>query len=279
MSSVRLVVLVDNTRQSPCLDEHGFALWIDIGDRRLLLDTGQGAALAANVHPMGLDPAQLDDVVLSHGHYDHTGGVPWVLAHAASCRVWCHPAAVEPRYSIRGGEVRDISMPTLTRRALGNLSASRLRWSAGPVNLTPGVGLTGSIPRRTDFEDSGGPFFLDAHGRRPDLIEDDQAVWIDTDKGVVVCVGCCHAGLINTLLYVGELSGGKPIRAVVGGLHLGAASPERLDRTVRLLREMALEIVVPCHCTGEDAVAWLRSGLDCTVEQGYAGMRLDISLD
>lgn len=277
MNSVRLTILVDNVAQNGCLGEHGFALWLDVGDHRILLDTGQGSALAANMQALGLEPGQLDDLVLSHGHYDHTGSAPWLLSHASGCRVWCHPGAVDPRYSIRDGEVRDISMPAVSRRALGSLSASRLRWSAKPVILAPGVGLTGAIPRRTDFEDPGGPFFLDPHGRRPDPVEDDQALWIDTDRGVVVCVGCCHAGLINTLSYVGELSGGRSILAVVGGLHLGAAGPDRLERTVSLLRDFNPEMLLACHCTGEEAVSRLRSGLDCQVLTGYAGMRLDMS--
>lgn len=277
MNSVRLTILVDNVAQNGCLGEHGFALWLDVGDRRILLDTGQGSALAANMQTLGLEPGQLDDLVLSHGHYDHTESAPWLLSHASGCRVWCHPGAVDPRYSIRGGEVRDISMPAVSRRALGSLSASRLRWSAKPVILAPGVGLTGAIPRRTDFEDPGGPFFLDPHGRRPDPVEDDQALWIDTDRGVVVCVGCCHAGLINTLSYVRELSGGRSILAVVGGLHLGAAGPDRLERTVSLLRDFNPEMLLACHCTGEEAVSRLRSGLDCQVLTGYAGMRLDMS--
>lgn len=277
MNSVRLTILVDNVAQNGCLGEHGFAMCIELGDRRILMDTGQGSALAANIQVLGLESVPFDDLVLSHGHYDHTGAVPWVLSHASGSQLWCHPGVVEPRYSIRNGEVRNISMPPASRRVLGNLPASRLRWSTGPVFLAPGVGLTGAIPRRTDFEDPGGSFFLDPHGHRPDPVEDDQALWIETDRGLVVCVGCCHAGLINTLSYVRDLSGGRSILAVVGGLHLGAAGPDRLERTVSLLRDFNPEMLLACHCTGEEAVSRLRSGLDCQVLTGYAGMRLDMS--
>ncbi len=268
-----LTVLVDNQAGPGCAPEHGFALWIETRDRRILLDTGQGPALAGNALALGVDLGRTDTVVLSHGHYDHTGAVPQVVASAPEVRVHAHAGVTEPRYSIREGEARDIRMPAASVRALYRLPLFRMHWASGPVSLGEGLGLSGAIPRRTDFEDTGGPFYLDPEGQRPDMLDDDQALWIATDAGLVVCLGCCHSGLINTLTYLREITGESRVHAVIGGLHLGAASPKRLEKTVRALRELRPGMLAPCHCTGEAATTYLREHLECPVHTGYSGLR------
>ncbi|MBN2489804.1 MAG: MBL fold metallo-hydrolase, partial [Planctomycetes bacterium] len=130
---------------------------------------------------------------------------------------------------------------------------------------------TGPIDRRTDYEDTGGPFFLDAAGTRPDPIPDDLALWMRTDRGLVVVVGCSHAGLINTLDQARRVSGESRLHAVLGGFHLGGAAAERLERTAQALEALAVEQVVPCHCTGDVAVEFLRQALGARVVPGAAG--------
>jgi 7,8-dihydropterin-6-yl-methyl-4-(beta-D-ribofuranosyl)aminobenzene 5'-phosphate synthase len=277
MSKAVLTELVDNQAGFGCVSEHGFALWIDTGEKRILLDTGQGIALAGNARALGIDLDRTDTLVLSHGHYDHTGAVPLVLDAAGQVRVYCNRGVAEPRYSIRDGQVRDVRMPLPSLRALGALSPDRLCWTGGPEFLGDGLGVSGVVPRRTDFEDTGGPFYFDTLGHRVDPIEDDQTIWIATDKGLVVCTGCCHAGLINTLTHLREITGEERIRAVIGGLHLGAASEERLEKTTQALRAIKPGLIVACHCTGEAATAWLADHLDCEVRAGYAGLQLDTS--
>lgn len=275
MQKTVLTVLVDNQAGCGCLAEHGFALWIERGDRRYLLDTGQGTALAENVRALGVDLGRANALVLSHGHYDHTGAVPMVLGAAPHVHVYCHSGVTEPRYSIRDGQARDIRMPMFSMRALATLPIERMHWNGGSQLIGDRIGLSGSIPRWTDFEDAGGPFFFDPHALRADPVSDDQALWISTDKGLIVCMGCCHAGLINTLSHLREVTGESRIRAVIGGLHLGSASRERLEKTAQSLRDMNPGLMIPCHCTGEGAIAYLRDHLDCPVHTGYSGFRLD----
>jgi len=275
MQKTVLTVLVDNQAGCCCLAEHGFALWIERGDRRYLLDTGQGTALAENVRALGVDLGRADALVLSHGHYDHTGAVPMVLGAAPHVHVYCHSGVTEPRYSIRDGQARDIRMPMFSMRALATLPIERMHWNGGSQLIGDRIGLSGSIPRWTDFEDAGGPFFFDPHALRADPVSDDQALWVSTDKGLIVCVGCCHAGLINTLSHLREVTGESRIRAVIGGLHLGSASRERLEKTAQSLRDLNPGLMIPCHCTGEGAIAYLRDHLDCPVHTGYSGLRLD----
>ena len=251
--------------------EHGLALWIETAGKRILFDTGQRAALESNAPALGIDLATTDILVLSHGHHDHTGGIAHIIELVPHLKVYCHPGIVRPRYAIREGKPRSIGMPQHARKALNRLPQERLHWVEEPMMLTEILGLTGPIPRVTDHEDTGGPF-LDAGGAHPDLIEDDMALWIRTDEGLVVCMGCAHAGLVNTLQHISDLSGGVRTRAVVGGFHLLNAAPPRLHKTIAALRRLEPDTVVPCHCTGKPAVAALGEALGEHVSPGTAGI-------
>ena len=117
--------------------------------------------------------------------------------------------------------------------------------------------VTGPVPREADFEDTGGPFFLDEGCSKPDPLIDDQALFFEAKGGVVVLLGCAHSGAINTLRYVQHLKGGKPILAVLGGMHLVNASPKRITRTIRELRRLDVQLLAPAHCTGVAATVAL----------------------
>lgn len=270
-TDLRIIILVDNLVTNGLLPEHGFSLWIDMGGQRILFDTGQGPALASNALKLNIDCSRADHLVLSHGHYDHTGGLRHVLDRASEIHVHCHPGIVQPRYSIRTGISRPIKMPITSSIALNYVPEQRLHWVLQPTMLGGRVGLSGPIPRITAYEDTGGPFYLDPEGHRPDPIEDDLALWIRTGKGLVVCLGCCHAGMINTLHHILQLNPGERIHAVIGGLHLLNAGNERLQHTMSVLRQLSPDKVIACHCTGEHAMAALRESLGARASQGAAG--------
>lgn len=268
---MRVTILVDNEANEGLAAEHGFSAWIEAAGRRILFDTGQGPALAENAERLGIDVRRADDLVLSHGHYDHTGGVPWVLKRAPDVHVYCHPAAVSDRFAVRNGAPKPIGMAAATRAALGSVRPDRMRWTEFPLEIAPGVGVTGVISRLTDYEDTGGPFFFDAAGKHADPIEDDLALWIRTEKGLVVVVGCSHAGLVNTLETAVRLSGISHVHAVIGGFHLLEASWTRIARTVRALRAFSPDMIVPCHCTGDRALESLRVAFHERVVPGSVG--------
>lgn len=268
----RITILVDNKASEGLASEHGLSLWIESEGKRILFDTGQGPALESNAQALGIDLAETDILVLSHGHYDHAGGIAHVIARARDIDVYCHPGVVQTRYALRDGNARSIGMPRKAGEALEQLPLQRLHWVQEPLMLTETVGVTGPVPRLTSYEDPGGPFYLNPEGARPDLIEDDLALWIQTDEGLVICMGCAHAGLINTLHHIRDLTEGARVRAVIGGFHLLSASHERLTQSIIKLRLLAPDMLVPCHCTGESAVASLCDALGERVSPGASGM-------
>lgn len=247
-----ITIVIENKAGEGLTTEHGLAMWIETAGRRILFDTGQGAALEPNAHTLGIDLSTADTLVLSHGHYDHTGALPHVLRQAPDVDVYCHPGVTRTRYAIRDGKTRSIGMPREPRETLDAVPKERLRWVEKPLMLTDKVGITGSVPRLTSYEDTGGPFYLDP-------------------EGTVVCLGCAHAGVVNTLEYICRLTAYRRLRAVIGGFHLMSAGRERLDQTVAALRRLSPILLAPCHCTGDSASAHLRAALGESVAPGKAG--------
>lgn len=274
IDQLHITLLVDNHATSNLMAEHGLAMWIETPDHRILFDTGQGPALVSNANKLDISLDNINMLVLSHGHYDHSGGVAHVLQSKPSVELYCHPAAVQPRYSIRPQSARALSMPEGAMAALDKMPNEHLHWISRPVQITEDIGLTGPIPRESDLEDTGGPFFLDPDARREDTVDDDLAMWLNTPQGLVVCVGCAHAGLINTLSHVRRLSGVTAIRAVIGGFHLHNANSERIRQTVSQLKTLSPTAIIACHCTGNKAISALKKDLGNRVSKGYAGMRL-----
>lgn len=271
-----LGILVDNPSATGLVAEHGFAVWIEAGGKRILFDTGQGRALRPNTEHTRHDLAKADILVLSHGHYDHTGAIDYVLERNPEIQVHAHSGILRERYSLHPGQPpHDISMPQEQQLLIEDLPDSRLHWVSGPVQIADGVWLTGPIPRNHPLEDVGGPFFLDPEGTDPDAIPDDQALWIETPNGLLVVCGCCHSGLINTLDYIRRVSGTDRIRGIIGGFHLHSASAERLAATVETLRELKPDILIPCHCTGDAAIDYLKQNLSTPVHAGFAGYELN----
>ena len=258
---VCITTLVEDTVSGIGLSgEHGLSFWIEYGDQRVLFDTGQTGLLLENARILGVDVAKADAIVLSHGHYDHTGGLAAVLDVAPRVMVYTHPAALYPRFVRKGTETRAIGMSDSTRQIVrAHAQDERVVWTEEPAKVTPGLFVTGQIPRNTDFEDVGGAFYVDENCEIPDILPDDQAMFFDTPRGLVVLLGCSHAGVVNTLDYIVKLSGGKQIDSVVGGMHLLSASQDRIERTVNVFRKYNVQNVDFGHCTGANAEREIRN--------------------
>lgn len=271
-----LTILVDDKAREGLVAEHGFALWIENDERIILFDTGHTTALSENAARLSKDLSKVTDLVISHGHYDHTGGIETVVTRAKKTRVFLHQGAFLPRYVKEPDGPRAVRMPEQSLKALDRLTDDRMYWATRPLQLNSSIGVSGPIPRNNDSEDVGDLFFLNIECSRPDLIEDDLALWIKTQAGLVVCVGCSHAGIINTLEAVRSITGEQKIHTVIGGLHLKNASSRRLAFTVSELNHLGVKRLIPCHCTGDAATRFLEETVTAELIRGYAGLSVSI---
>ncbi len=256
---LKLTVVAENTvGKRGLLGEHGLAFWLELGKRHILFDTGQGLVIQKNARELGLNLEQVNAIVLSHGHYDHTGGLKDVLASSSKPTVYAHPGCFAPKYGQNAdGSSRYIGMPHLSKTEV--CKTAELVLVEKPIELYGNLRLTGPIPRTNSFEDTGGAFYKDEKCQKTDHIPDDQAAYIETGAGTVVLLGCAHSGIINTLKYVQLLTENRPIHAVIGGMHLHQASRERMERTFEQLTRLNVNSLFPCHCTGFYASAALRN--------------------
>jgi 7,8-dihydropterin-6-yl-methyl-4-(beta-D-ribofuranosyl)aminobenzene 5'-phosphate synthase len=270
------------------IGEWGFSAWIEVDGHRILFDTGaRPDTVIQNAETLGIDLGGARDVVLSHHHGDHTGGLQ-TLRKAVARRT---PAALSqvhvgrgifyPRPSAGGGE----SNPMIAVRAAVQAGGGAFLEHDGPVQLFPGVWLTGPIPRRYPERNwSGSGRVRTPEGLVEDSVPEDQALVIDTDRGLVVIAGCAHAGIINTLEDARRVVRDAPIHAALGGFHLFQADERTLDWTADRLRGLNLAQLLGAHCTGLEAVYGLRRRLGlsraaCVVGAVGATFQLNEGID
>jgi len=263
--SVRITVVVENAPAAEAPGgvegEHGLSLLVEGEGGRVLFDAGASDLVARNAEALGLAKAltELDAIVLSHGHYDHTGGLVAALGKAAAgTPVYVRPGFFR-RKAKRGPDgFTDIGVP-VAREELERLGA-RIVEEPGPKEILPGVFISGEIALERS-PDSAETHLLaeDPRGEMAsDAFPEEQALVLKTARGLIVLVGCAHRGLINSVEAARKACGDFRIRAVLGGAHLRSASQDSIDQTAEALAELGPELVALGHCTGpaaEEAVA------------------------
>lgn len=263
--------------------EHGFSALVTVtagaARHQVLFDAGLSPdALVTNMHRLGLDPGDIDVVVLSHGHSDHTAGLDGFIRAVgrASLPVIIHPEFWNRRRLVIPG--RDpVELPTTSRRALEGAGFTLVEERQPSFLLGGSVLVTGEVDRTSGFE-PGFPPQQALRGDRwePDpLVLDDQALVLNVrGKGLVVLTGCGHAGIVNITRYARRLTGQDTVYAVMGGFHLGGPLFEPLiPRVCAELEQLSPQVIVPAHCTGWAAQRALADRFPAAFIQNTVGTR------
>ncbi|GAM09711.1 7, 8-dihydropterin-6-methyl-4-(beta-D-ribofuranosyl)- aminobenzene-5'-phosphate synthase [Geobacter sp. OR-1] len=273
----RVTVLCDNSvgLVSGTLGEHGFSALVEWDGGSLLFDTGGGDTLVHNATRLNRDLRKVSGVALSHGHYDHTGGLRQFLQLAGRKAIYAHPALFTPRYRVKDtGEALSIGIPfgEAYLRGIG----AEFDFCEGSREIAPAIFLTGNVPRRNSFETGDSGMFCDSSGCHADPLADDQSLVIVAEKGLVLLLGCCHAGVINTIEAARELTGVERVQAVIGGTHLGFCTAQQLAATMNALRSMRVGKIYGAHCTGFHAAARMQQELAGQFHPAMVGTSVEI---
>jgi len=271
---VSITILVENTTPVPNLiGEYGFSCLITVDGRNLLFDTGSDQALFHNSKALGIKLEDIEDVMISHGHFDHTGALLPLLAQYGKKKIYAHSRLLLTRlFPLNNGKLKKIGSPFSDQelKQAGAEFIFRDEFS----EIMPGVYISGEIPRSNDFEDTGGDFQVEDNGQiQSDKLQDDMALIIDHPEGLIIVSGCAHSGVINTITHATHMTGKTKILAYIGGTHLLNASSGRIDKTVAALQALDITKLIVAHCTGFYAAARLYNELGAMVIKGETGMK------
>ena len=264
---MRITTIVDNTASDDMWGEHGQAILIEKDDRVILFDTGQTAeVLRYNMGNLGISPDEIDTVVLSHGHYDHTGGLPWLLNANHYLEIYGHPDVFADKYSNREGEYRYIGMSAKDK------IKERFHEVTGPQEIAEGITVLGEIPvkNREEWENGHrGMLRKDGDSFVPDPLKDDTAVAVEIENGIMLITGCSHSGITNIIEHA-ENTTGKEVMLVIGGMHLNNAPLSVIEGTADYMKNRRF-MVMPGHCTGFNAMSLLKERLGYRMRPNFAG--------
>lgn len=242
------------------IGEWGFAALVEADGRRILFDTGaRPRTVLDNATELKIDPAGVTDVILSHNHGDHTGGLMTLRRHLMQ---------QDPKLI----SVAHVGKGIFYKRGSGGFTGNMIDLkrdyeSTGgrfieydkPVEIAPGIWLTGPVPRKYPERNwSGNGRVETPAGSVEDNLPEDMSMVFRTAKGLVVLSGCGHSGVVNTVEYARQVLGQQPLYALIGGLHLFPLDDEKLSWTAGKLKEFGLMNFLGAHCTGIEATYRVR---------------------
>jgi len=225
---------------------------------KILFDTGLSFSAAYNAPILGIDLSQVEKIVFSHGHSDHTGGLLHILRMVkGEVEVIAHPDIWTSKYSHYPESKEEYAGVPFPKEAAETLGAF-FNLTRKPVWISGNIVTSGEIPMITEYEMIDPVLYVKENGElKPDPLWDDQALFIKSEKGLIILLGCGHRGIINTIRHAQKLTGLEPVYAVIGGTHLISALPQQLDSTIAELLSLGIQRLGVSHCTGLPASAVL----------------------
>jgi 7,8-dihydropterin-6-yl-methyl-4-(beta-D-ribofuranosyl)aminobenzene 5'-phosphate synthase len=276
----KITVLCENTvGQLIGWGEHGFSAFIETDQGNYLFDTGSGHSVVANSLALNKELKSIKKIFLSHGHYDHTGGLPEVLKLKGKVDVHVHPHIFLDRIHVLkedGNETKRFIGIPFKKTYLEYLGADFI-FNTDFIEAVKGIFLTGEVPRKTSFEKPDPRLFSDINGNIvQDIFLDDQSLILDTEKGLIVLLGCAHSGMINILNYIINKTGKNNFYAILGGTHLDFSTSEQLEESIQALKNMEITRMGVSHCTGMKAAFKFHKEFGNRFFYGHVGSVLEI---
>jgi 7,8-dihydropterin-6-yl-methyl-4-(beta-D-ribofuranosyl)aminobenzene 5'-phosphate synthase len=274
---LKITTVVDNTSfpGSRFWAEHGLSFLIEADGEKILFDTGQSSeVIAHNLEILGEDISDIRYVVLSHGHYDHTGGLRHIIRKIGRVKLFAHPDVFDDKYVKRGEEYRHIGPPLMKMKLEEHF---QLVLDKNSTKISSGIRTTGQIPRSNDFETVPNRYLIKSFGKYiHDNIPDDQALLLESGSGIIVVLGCAHAGVVNTLTYARDIVGCSEVWGVLGGMHLIGADLGRLRKTKNILEELNVQNIGLSHCSGTNVFLFLSRKLGDRVYMNRVGSVMEV---
>nr|WP_312058728.1 MBL fold metallo-hydrolase [Fervidobacterium pennivorans] len=244
LGSTNLTILCDDTLQPPLHSEHGFSLLVEkAGEPTVLFDTGTSDVFMKNASTTGKNLTKVEYIVISHGHYDHAGGLKYLTSLGKKFNVYLRQDAFLPKYS--GDRFTGIGWEAIKDWFEFVIVKDKL------IKITNSIYAFGPARMRSKFEEPDSNFQIIKNNERVrDFFEEELNLVIDEDDGIALITGCAHRGIINIVLDALELFD-KKIKLLIGGFHLYKSSEEKVDKVVSILKRLPIEQIIPLHCSGE----------------------------
>lgn len=250
-SLINITVLCDDRLSSPLFSEHGFSVLIERrGEEALLFDTGSSDVFIKNAEILGKDLTKVKNIVISHGHYDHAGGLKYLAKSDKKYKVYLRREALLPKYS--GDRFTGIDWGSIEN------DFDFVFIEKDIEEIKKGIYIFGPSPLRSELNSIDPNFYvINEKGEKVrDEFEDELSLVIDEGNGIILITGCAHRGIINIVWDTLDRFN-KRINLLIGGFHLYKSSEEKVKEVVDILKGFNIGKILPYHCTGEMAIKLL----------------------
>ena len=270
---IKIITLIDNvTYKEGLKGEHGLSFLVKTPDIKILFDTGQSDQFIKNATLLGEDLTDVDYLVISHGHYDHTGGIQAFLELNNKAKIIINENAFEDKFSKSTGVIRPIGM-SVAKDSIKR----RVQLVTDSLELNTGIWVLGNIINQTTYETVNPKLLVSRESNLvSDTFEDELVLYLIHHHQLIIISGCAHHGIINTINAVEKHSGIDSIRLITGGTHLNGAPNHRIEATVNDLKKMKIDSLMPNHCTGIAAYQYLSEHLDFHVAYSSTGTMVTV---